>query len=109
MSLEDRRDSYRMTDVSKAHTVLFDANNRYDGTLKNLSRTGFFLETDTQPEVSKIYQIEISLTGAHSRLIVDTLSGLVTRSDSGGVAVEFTEEFEWLILAPIFFNDHQNV
>ena len=108
MSSEERRESYRMTDVSKAHTILFDANNRYEGTLKNLSRTGFLLETDTQPEVSKIYQIEIPLNGAHSRLSVDKLSGLVTRSESNGVAVEFTEELEWLVLAPIFFNDHQN-
>ncbi|MEJ2056531.1 MAG: PilZ domain-containing protein [Desulfofustis sp.] len=103
MSSEERRESYRMTDVSKANAILFDGKNRFEGTLKNLSRTGFLLDTDTQPELSKIYQIEITLSGAHSRLIVDTLSGLVTRSDGEGVAVEFTEEFEWLVLAPIFF------
>lgn len=103
MNSDERRESYRMTDVSKARTILFDGSNRFEGTLKNLSRTGFLLETDTQPELSKVYQIEITLSGAHSRLIVDKLSGIITRSDGEGVAVEFTEEFEWLVLAPIFF------
>ncbi len=103
MNADERRESYRMTDVSKAHATLLDEHNHFEGTLRNLSRTGFLLETDTQPELAKIYQIEITLSGAHSRLIVDQLSGLVTRSDGTGVAVEFTEEFEWLVLAPIFF------
>jgi hypothetical protein len=80
-----------------------DGSDRIQGTLKNLSRSGFFLETDRLPEVSKSYDIEIVLQGSHSRLVVDNLSGTVTRADNEGVAVEFSKPFEWLVLAPIFF------
>ena len=80
-----------------------DGSDRIQGTLKNLSRSGFFIETDRLPEVSKSYDVEIVLQGSHSRMAVDNLSGTVTRADSEGVAVEFSESFEWLVLAPIFF------
>ncbi|MBT8329763.1 MAG: PilZ domain-containing protein [Desulfofustis sp.] len=103
MNTEERRESFRLADVSKATCSLIDGNDRIQGTLKNLSRSGFFLETDRLPEVAKDYNIEIVLQGSHSRLAVDNLSGTVTRADSKGVAVEFSRSFEWLVLAPIFF------
>ena len=103
MNKEERRESFRLVDVSKATCSLIDGSDRIQGTLKNLSRSGFFLETERLPEVSKSYDIEIILQGSHSRLAVDNLSGTVTRADGEGVAVEFSKSFEWLVLAPIFF------
>ena len=103
MNAEERRESFRLVDVSKATCTLIDDSDRIQGTLRNLSRSGFFMETDRLPEVSKNYDIEIVLQGSHSRLAVDNLSGIVTRADSEGVAVEFSRSFEWLVLAPIFF------
>ena len=103
MNTEERRESFRLVDVSKATCNLKDGSDRIQGTLKNLSRSGFFLETEKLPEVSKSYDIEIVLQGSHSRMVVDNLSGTVTRADSEGVAVEFSKSFEWLVLAPIFF------
>lgn len=103
MNSEERRESFRLVDVSRATCTLIDDNGRIEGTLKNLSRTGFLIETDRLPEVAKSYSIEIVLQGAHSRLMVDNLSGTVTRTDGEGAAVEFSKSFEWLVLAPIFF------
>lgn len=103
MNSEERRESFRLVDVSKATCSLVDGSDRIEGTLKNLSRSGFFVETDRLPEVSKSYDIEIVLQGSHSRIVVDNLSGTVTRADNEGVAVEFSKSFEWLVLAPIFF------
>ena len=103
MKSEERRESYRIADISKATCNLTGDSGRFQGTLRNLSRAGFFLETDRQPAISETYAIEIVLEGRHSRLVVDNLSGVVTRKDNGGVAVEFSENFEWLVLAPIFF------
>jgi hypothetical protein len=103
MNTEERRESFRIVDVSKATCTLIDGSDSIQGTLKNLSRSGFFIETDRLPEVSKSYDIEIVLQGSHSRLAVDNLSGTVTRADNEGVAVEFSKSFEWLVLAPIFF------
>lgn len=103
---DERRESYRVPDVSKATCILTDGNDRYQGSLRDLSMAGFFLETDELPEISKLYGIKIVLEGAHSRLVVDNLSGIVTRSDRDGAAVEFSDKFEWFILAPIFY--HQN-
>ncbi len=103
MNAEERRESFRLVDVSKATCTLIDDNIRIEGTLKNLSRSGFLIETDRLPEVSKSYAIEIVLQGTHSRLLVDNLSGTVTRADGEGAAIEFSRSFEWLVLAPIFF------
>ena len=103
MNSEERRESFRLVDVSKATCTLIDDQGNIQGTLKNLSRSGFFLEADQMPEVAKSYAIEIVLQGGHSRLVVDHLSGTVTRADAEGVAVEFSKSFEWLVLAPIFF------
>ncbi len=103
MYSDERRESYRLVDLSKATCNLIDGDDRIPGTLKNLSRSGFFIEADRQPEVSKRYGIEIVLQGSHSRLVVDDLFGIVTRADQEGVAVEFSKSFEWLVLAPIFF------
>ena len=103
MNIEERRESFRLVDVSRASCSLMDGSDRIQGILKNLSRSGFCIETDRLPEVSKSYDIEIVLNGSHSRMVVDNLSGTVTRADSEGVAVEFSKSFEWLVLAPIFF------
>ena len=108
MMSDDRRDSYRMADVSKAVCYLINETNRFQGTLRNLSMAGFFLETEENPDISKQYTIEIVLEGKHSRLVVDNLRGVVTRSEGDGVAVEFTEKFEWLVLAPIFYQENKN-
>ena len=108
MSLEERRHSYRMANISKASCTLFDESSRFQGTLKNLSRTGFLFETDTQPSVARQYGIEIVLEGSHSRLVVDNLKGVVTRQGEDGVAVEFSEAFEWLVLVPIFYQENHH-
>ena len=108
MSSEERRHSYRMANVSKASCTLFDGTNRFQGPLKNLSRTGLLVETGGQPPVSKQYGIEIVLEGGHSRLVVDNLKGVVTRQEEDGVAVEFSEAFEWLVLVPIFYQENNH-
>jgi hypothetical protein len=101
---DERRESYRLPDVSRATCILRHGDKRFLGTLRNLSMTGFFLKTADQPEVGQRYAIEIVLEGAHSRLVVDNISGVVARQDSDGVAVEFTDKFEWLLLAPVFYH-----
>lgn len=108
MSSKDRRESFRMEDVSKATCYLNNQTGNYQGSLRNLSMAGFFLETGNKPEVSENYGIEIILEGNHSRLVVDNISGIVTRSEDEGVAVEFTEKFEWLALVPIFYQENNN-
>ena len=108
MSSEERRHSYRMANISKASCTLTEGSSRFQGTLKNLSRTGFLVETDGQPSISKEYGIEIVLEGGHSRLVVDNLKGVVTRQEEDGVAVEFSEAFEWLVLVPIFYQENNH-
>lgn len=108
MNSDDRRESFRMADVSKAACYLIKGSNRYQGTMRNLSMAGFFLETGEKPEISQSYEVEIVLEGKHSRLVVDNLWGIVTRNEDDGVAVEFAEKFEWLPLAPIFYQETNN-
>ncbi len=61
MHSEERRESYRFVDLSKAACNLIDGDDRIQGALNNLSRTGFFIEAEKQPDISKTYGIEIIL------------------------------------------------
>jgi hypothetical protein len=105
---DERRESYRLPDVAKATCILIDGDKRFQGTLRNLSMDGFFLETTDQPVVARRYTIQFILEGVHSRLLVDNISGIVARKESDGAAIEFTEKFEWLLLAPIFYNQKKS-
>lgn len=103
MTAGERRESYRINNVSKATCTLAGNDGPIQGTVKSMSRKGFFLETDEKFEILKTYPMEIVLQGVHSRLVVDNIEGTITRQDHDGVAVDFTKPFEWLVLAPIFF------
>ena len=101
---DERRNSFRLPFMSKVvcHVDMIDKN--YRGTLRDLSTTGFFMETDDCPQVYYKCNIEIILEGEHSRLVIDNLSGSIIRNDDGGVGVRFDERLEWFSLVPFYFN-----
>lgn len=94
------RKSFRMPFIAD---VLFRTNGQdFRGVIQNLSSTGFFMKTDEQLPEAIECEIEIVMSGKHSRLKIDRLRGQVIRSEESGVGVEFAEHLEWIALIPIY-------
>ena len=99
MNQKDRHvRAYRMPLITE---VICHANeNHFRGKIRDLSVSGFFMETTEYLPVASKCEIEIVLNGAHSRLTIDKLSGIVKRCDEHGVGLEFYDKLEWFALIP---------
>ena len=75
----------------------------FQGNVRDMSSTGFFMETTNYPPVGSKCNIQIFLNGDHSRLQIDKLGGIVKRCDARGVGIEFDARLEWVALLPIYF------
>ncbi|MGB3211738.1 MAG: PilZ domain-containing protein [Desulforhopalus sp.] len=104
---EDRRVSVRMPFVSKGICHLGKINKKYSGTVRDVSITGLFLEMKDCPDAGCQCDIDIIFEGTGSRLIIDKVSGVIVRSEEGGVAVRFDERLEWFVLIPLYFHKMQ--
>lgn len=105
--LNERRISVRMPFVTEGFCIVHDMNRKYRGTLRDISITGLFMEMDNGPETGRKCEIEIVFKGKHSRLLIEDLSGLVSRNDENGIAVRFDERLEWFVLIPLYFHKIQ--
>lgn len=74
----------------------------FHGTIRDLSVSGFFMETTKCPPTASKCDLEIVLKGGHSRLRIDQLGGCVIRCDERGVGIEFDDRLEWVALVPIY-------
>jgi hypothetical protein len=75
----------------------------FQGKIRDMSSTGFFMETTICPPTGSKCDIHIGLNGSHSRLIIDKLGGIIIRSDAHGVGIELDARLEWVALIPIYF------
>jgi hypothetical protein len=99
MSQKDRHlRAYRMPLNTE---VICHINEKYfKGKVRDLSVSGFFMETADYPPIESKCKIKIVLNGAHSRLTIDKLSGIVKRCDEHGVGIELDDKLEWFALIP---------
>jgi hypothetical protein len=102
--VENRR-SFRMP--FNAGVICHVNGNEFQGTIRDLSVSGFFMEATECPSTASKCAIEIVLNGDHSRLTIDKLSGRVTRCDEHGAGIEFDDRLEWVALVPIYFHKIQ--
>ena len=98
----ERQRSFRMP--FNAEVICHVDAHEFQGTIRNLSVSGFFMETTKNPPTDSKCGIEIVINGEHSRLTIDNLSGLVKRCDEHGVGIEFDDLLEWVALVPIYFH-----
>jgi len=105
---DDRRVSVRMPFVSKGMCRLNEINEKYSGTLRDISITGLFMEMNDCPSVGQRCDVDIVFEGKHSRLMIEDVGGVVIRSDDEGVAVRFDERLEWFVLIPLYFRKTHN-
>jgi hypothetical protein len=99
----NRRTSFRMPFISKLVCQVKGSEKKYDGTLRDISITGLFVEMDEYPAVGNTCEMKIYLEGDHSRLVIEKVSGKIVRSDSKGVAIVFDNRLEWFVLIPLYF------
>lgn len=101
----ERRKSFRFPLNAK---VFCHINEKiYQGTLRDLSITGLYMNTTDNPPTSSICDLEIVLHGDHSCLTIHEVSGVVLRSDEEGVGIQFNERLEWVAVLPIYFHKMQ--
>ncbi|MBT8334337.1 MAG: PilZ domain-containing protein [Desulfobacterales bacterium] len=100
----DRRVSFRIPFASSAVCHVVGADQEYGGTLRDISITSLFLETDDCREVGNICDLDIVLEGKHSRLVIENVNGRIIRRDDTGVAISFDEHLEWFNLMPLYFH-----
>ena len=98
----ERQRSFRMP--FNAEVICHVDENEFQGTIRDLSVSGFYMETASNPPTASKCGIEIVINGDHSRLTIDNLNGLVKRSDEHGVGIEFDDRLEWVALVPIYFH-----
>jgi hypothetical protein len=101
----ERRKSFRFPLNTK---VFCHINEKiYQGTVRDLSLTGLYINTTDSPPISSICELEIVLHGDHSCLTIHKVAGVVLRSDKDGVGIQFIERLEWVALLPICFHKMQ--
>lgn len=100
----DRRVSFRIPFASSAVCHVAGTDQEYGGTLRDISITSLFMETDDCRDVGYKCDLDIVLEGKHSRLVIENVNGRITRRDDKGVAICFDEHLEWFNLMPLYFH-----
>ena len=101
----ERRKSFRMP--FNADVICYIDGNNFQGTIRDLSVSGFFMTTTKCPPTTSKCDIEIVLNGDHSRLKIDKLKGTVVRCNEQGIGIQFANRLEWVALVPIYFHKIQ--
>jgi hypothetical protein len=101
----ERRKSFRMP--FNTAVICHVNENEFQGTIGDLSVTGFFMETKNCPPTASKCIIEIIINGNHSNLRIEKLRGIVTRCDGNGAGIRFDDRLEWIALVPIYFHKIQ--
>jgi len=100
----DRRVSFRIPFASSAVCHVAATDQEYGGTLRDISITSLFMETDKCRDVGDKCDLDIVLEGKHSRLVIENVNGRIIRRDDNGVAITFDEHLEWFNLMPLYFH-----
>lgn len=98
---DEQQRSFRMQ--LNAEVICSMNGDDFQGKVRNMSSTGFYMESAQCPPTGSTCNIQIYLYGAHSRLMIDELRGTVKRSDEHGVGIELDDRLEWVALVPIYF------
>jgi hypothetical protein len=101
--LHNQRDSMRMPFVTKANCFVNDTAQNHQGTIRDISMTGLYMEIHDKPKVNSRCEVNIFIKGNHSRLVIEKLTGYIVREDDAGIAVRFDHRMEWFVLIPIYF------
>jgi hypothetical protein len=102
--VKEQRAAFRMDVVSKAVCYLKAEGVIISGPIRDISIAGLYVETAEPPEPGSRFEIEIVVSGKHSKMILGSMSGRVVRTDDSGLALIFDQRFEWFAIVPLYFN-----
>lgn len=100
----ERRVSFRLPFVSKVICFVNETETNFFGTLRDMSISSLFMETDNYPDIGDTCNIDIVFEGESSRLKIENVKGSIVRSDEDGVAIRFDDRLEWFALVPLYFH-----
>ena len=108
----ERRESLRLPFTEKAVCRILTEEKEmvsYDGTIKDLSIEGMFIQSTRQPRQNAECIMSITLEAEHSILEIREVKGKVARINKDGFAVAFSQRLEWFALIPIYFGEVNEV
>lgn len=100
VSQQERRKSSRLPFTPKVICSMGLGRVR-TGKLRDISRTGCYLETDNLPAFHDRCELELVLNARASLLRISYITGRVVRLSQDGIAIRFDEPFDWISLVPI--------
>jgi len=100
----ERRKSSRMSIPSLITCRLKMGEQHCQGSLRDMSVTGLYIELEDQLPAACPCEIEMVLKGEHSRLKIEGLKGSVIRCDRDGAAIRLDDRMEWFALVSSYFS-----
>ncbi len=99
----EKRETTRLT-LNSQISIVDEQQNKIEGKLQDLSATGISVATDKQLALGSICNVSITMEGDKSNLVIKELIAKVIRFDGKLVALEFTDNMEWLTLFYVYKN-----
>lgn len=98
----ERQRSFRMP--FNAEVICHVDENEFQGKIRDLSVSGFYMETGDNPPAASKCDIGIVIKGNHSRLTIDNLSGLVKRMMNKVLELSLMTDWSGVAVVPIYFH-----
>ena len=100
-STEDKRRRMRIQFETQVVLHFDNRNTVLEASLKNISMSGIFVETEEAIPLNTPCGVEVILNATNSRLTMET-EGMVCRHEDSGLGIEFKSDIEWFALFSIF-------
>ncbi len=99
----ERRKGTRLKIDSSVVCYLRLVDGEYEGSLRDMSVTGLFLELkSSKQQPTGTCEVEIVLNGENSRLKIEC-KGSIVRYDEEGIAIHFDSRMEWFPIVASYF------
>ncbi len=99
----ERRQSPRAQVLPTIICRLQSGDRYYEGSIRDMSVTGLFVELEEQLRVSDECEVEIILQGEYSSIKIEGLQGRVIRCDTRGCGIQFDGRLEWFSVVSTYF------
>ena len=86
---------------SRVHCHISSTPQKYNGSLRDISILGLFMECENIPAPGSRCELDIVVESQHSRLKIEDIHGKIIRTDTGGFAIRFDERLEWIAMVTL--------
>lgn len=100
--VNERRVCSRTIFLTDVFLRVKDGDGVIEAALLDISISGMYVRVDSALPVRTVCTMAIKVSGKHSCLVLEEISGEMVRQDKQGIAIRFTSPMEWFILFKIY-------